>query len=382
MDPPVREILLALQTILIVMRMKINLITGQKSGFGGISRYCQELLNGLQQQHSVSLCTFNYPRLANRFSTLEHLPLGVKGALDGGVFHFTRIMGCSLMLWHPVRPAVATVHDLGPLIWPPEYKSRNQLDRLMLKLSLRGLKKMDWIIADSGATAYDVVNRLGFPKEHVSVVHLGVDHDRFHPLSNARSKLTEKYRLHFDPEVFYILYVGSEAPRKDLGTLLKAIAHLKSMGQQVQLIKVGASGGTKYRTAFEEQIREYHLSDSIVLFNSIPDVGLPVFYNAADVFVLPSLVEGFGLPVLEAMACGTPVICTDSGSLLEVVEDATLLFPPSDWRQLALTLNQVRDSKALRGKLKIGGQKQSNQFNWSKVVGETLKVYSVMCSRT
>jgi glycosyltransferase involved in cell wall biosynthesis len=293
----------------------------------------------------------------------------------GGIYHFTRIMGCSLMLWRPVGPAVATVHDLGPLLWPPEREAGNILDLFLFHLSLLGLKRMDRIVADSHATAQSLIDLLGIPDERIVVVHLGVDRGLLNRVSEARVALEEKYSILGQAGVFNLLYVGSEAPRKNLATLLEALSKLKRSGIAARLIKVGDASHPRYRAVFLEQISRLGLDESVIIVGEVSDVDLPLLYSSADVFVLPSHVEGFGLPVLEAMACGTPVVCSNAGALPEVAGDAALLVSPDNVEGLANAIAVVLEDASLREQLVEKGLERSQRFTWTETVERTRMVY-------
>ncbi len=356
----------------------VHLIAGQAGPPSGISRYCDELYKHLQSRVPVRLCSFRSPPMAKRLTFLEHLPLGIVPDERLGIYHFTRIMGCALMLWRPLRPAVATVHDLGPLLWLPEYKASGVLDRFLFWLSLQALKKMDRIIADSHTTARSVIDLLNISVERVKVINLGVDQDIFRHVWGAQEALQQKYNFPDQAGVYTVLCVGSESARKNLVTLLEAIARLKSKGMMLRLIKVGGAGHPDFRTAFLEHVARLGLGENVTIVGEVPDADLPLFYSGADVFVLPSYVEGFGLPVLEAMACGTPVACSNAGALPEVAGDAALLFPPRDVDSLTETLAQVLGSQALRQQLVHRGLERCRLFSWERMAEETLALYSTL----
>ncbi|MBN1954934.1 MAG: glycosyltransferase family 4 protein [Anaerolineae bacterium] len=352
----------------------VHLIAEGIGPHSGISRYAGELYRRLQQQADVRLCSFRPPPLAGRFTFLEHLPLGVAPDSGRGVYHFTRIMGCALMLWRPVRPAVATVHDLGPLVWPPEAAKSPLLDRALFRLSLEGLKRMDRLIAVSEATAQSMEEQLAIPRARIDVVPEGVDPDRFQRVPQDGTLLAERYGLPDWPDGSTLLHVGGEAPRKNLAVLLQALTLLKRDGLPARLVKVGGSQLDHHRQ-FVADIVRLGLEADVVLVGPVPDNDLPLFYSAADVLLLPSYVEGFGLPVLEAMACGTPVVCSTAGSLPEVAGDAALLVPPDDAAGLADAIATVLQQADVRQRLAEKGLARCRQFSWQRTAAETMAVY-------
>jgi len=161
-------------------------------------------------------------------------------------------------------------------------------------------------------------------------------------------------------------------------TLLKALALLKTTGMPVRLIKVGGASHPRYRAPFQQQVEALGLRDSIVLVGEVAEAHLPLFYSAADVFVLPSYVEGFGLTVLEAMACGTPVVCSKAGALPEVAGDAGLLVEPHDARGFAEAIATALGDGELRHGLIEEGLRRCRSFSWERTARETLAVYDGM----
>ena len=175
--------------------------------------------------------------------------------------------------------------------------------------------------------------------------------------------------------------MGSEDPRKKLGTLLEALALLKQRGLAVRLLKVGASGHPKYRRALTEQVASLGVEDLVTIVGEVADTDLPLFYSAADAFTLPSDVEGFGLPALEAMACGTPVVWSDAGALPEVAGDAAVMVPVGDAEALAAaTANILRDC-TLRERLVERGLHRCRQFTWAATAQHTRAVYDALQQR-
>jgi len=158
-------------------------------------------------------------------------------------------------------------------------------------------------------------------------------------------------------------------------TLLKALALLKTTGMPVRLIKVGGASHPRYRAPFQQQVEALGLRDSIVLVGEVAEAHLPLFYSAADVFVLPSYVEGFGLPVLEAMACGAPVVCSTAGALAEVVGDAGLLVEPCGAQGFAAAIASLLQDRSLQERLIQGGRERCQLFSWGRTAQDTLAVY-------
>ena len=269
-------------------------------------------------------------------------------------------------------PYIITVHDLiryfdlkgyGPYIQRPSHR-----DRFYLNLDYKGIRKAARIIATSKATKEDLMHYLKIPEERISVIYEGVDHKIFRP-----SPLLSNF------EYPYILFVGSEHPRKNLPTLLKAFKKLKEQPQfkNLKLVKIGKAGGKEanFRRQTTKVMNSLNLSEEVVFTDFISGEELRAYYCGAECFVLPSLYEGFGFPPLESMACGCPVITSDSSSLPEVTGEAAIMVPPYDVEGLADTLEEVLTNQELRKSLITKGLKQAAKFSWEQAAKRTLEVY-------
>jgi glycosyltransferase involved in cell wall biosynthesis len=281
----------------------------------------------------------------------------------GGLFHATD---------HLLPPlahtrSVFTLHDLTVLKFP---KTHAQLNRRFLQLMLpRFLQKADVVIADSICTQQDALQLYRLPADRTRVVHLGVQ-ARFKPADavSARS-VRERYRL---PERF-ILAVSTIEPRKNLIVLLEAYQALRQRHSDIQLVIAGKRGWRS--EPFFERLQALGLTDKVRLLGFVPDEDLPALYSLAEVFAFPSLYEGFGLPVLEAMACGTPVICSNASSLPEVAGEAALQIAPADVQAWTEALEQIGSNSVLRASLRERGLKQAARFTWENTARQTYAIY-------
>jgi glycosyltransferase involved in cell wall biosynthesis len=258
------------------------------------------------------------------------------------------------------------------LVWPPEAAMHRTLDRQIWKLSYLGLRRMDALIAPSEFSRQMLMRHLGIPAERVFTIHSGVDAETFHPRPDGRARLLDRYRLPAADDDRYVLYVGTEIPRKNLATLLRSLARLP-VG--VRLLKVGAAGHPRFRRATERLVRELSLEDRVILVGEVADEDLALLYAGADCYVCCSFLEGFGQPVLEAMACGAPVICSDVSSLPEIAADAAILVPPADASRLAEAIRSVLDDPALGATLRARGLQRSRDFSWQKTADAVVDVY-------
>lgn len=360
-----------------VQRLQVELVEHNPgNAYSGISRYTREVHEFLSDQINAHVTTSIDPPLAKRLGFLHHLPRGVRGHQPGNTVHFMQLMGCAQMLWHPVHPSIATVHDLGPVVCKADDPACHGFDRMLLDLQVAGLKRMDHLVAVSEFTRRGLVDTVGIAPEKITVIHHGIKHHVYRPINGARETLSARYSAFAAERQGYdLLYVGNELPRKNLGVLLEAIVLLRQRGLPVRLLKVGGAGGERWHKQFLHDMHSLHVEDSVVLLGSVPEAELPLFYNAADLFVTPSLLEGFGWPVLEAMACGIPVVCSNAGSLPEIVGESALLFEPDDVDNLVANMMMVFGDSSLRNRMIEQGFDRSRFFDWKESIKKLISVY-------
>ena len=284
-------------------------------------------------------------------------------------------------------PGVVTVHDLSFLRLPESFP---RLKRLYLAgLSRASVRKARRVIAVSRQTAADVRAQFGVDSRRVEVVYNGVG-AQFRPLPAAE---VSDFRQRMGLPSRFLLYVGTLEPRKNLPHLLRAYADWQAnsvTGRDVALVLAGAKGW-HYQEIFDlvaelgltergsrapsEQGRTVHFP------GFVPEQDLCLWYNAAGAFVYPSLFEGFGLPVLEAMASGTPVICSDAPSLQEVAADAALIVPAQDQPALQDAFERLFTEQSLAAQLRHRGIRQAGRFSWERAAAETIDVYEAALNR-
>lgn len=267
-------------------------------------------------------------------------------------------------------PVVVSIHDLSFEHLPETFKLRS---RAQLRLTVRrSARKATHILALSEHARADIVATYGIPPDRVTAIPLAAA-DRFQPVVDERElqRVRHTYGIAGD----YILTVGSIQPRKNLGRLIAAYARLRADAKVgcPQLVIVGRQAWLVGETL--RAIRESGFSDSIILTGYVPDDDLPALYSGARCFVYPSFFEGFGLPPLEAMKCGVPVIAGNRTSLVEVVGDAGILVDPLDPQAIASGLSQVLSDEDLREELGSRGLDRSRLFNWRETAKRTLEVY-------
>jgi glycosyltransferase involved in cell wall biosynthesis len=268
-------------------------------------------------------------------------------------------------LVHPT--SVVTIHDLGYLHEPDAHPRRQ---RLMLDWTTRwNAHVAARVIAISSATRHDLVTRYGVDEHKVTVISHGVS-GQFRPQSrDVISSLRNRLRL---PERF-VLAVGTIQPRKNLGNLAQAVRRLRDEGEAITLVTAGKRGWMADQV--EREIREALPDDSRLHLGYVPDEDLPALYGAADVVALVSRFEGFGLPVLEAMACGAPVVISNRASLPEVARGAALVADPGDPASIADQLRRILGDSARRGELIDQGRARASAFTWERAAQQTIAVF-------
>jgi glycosyltransferase involved in cell wall biosynthesis len=254
---------------------------------------------------------------------------------------------------------VITVHDLIPFVVP-----RSTYDSALRKAFLN-IAYADRIIVVSKNTKRDLLRFIDVDPRKVRIIHHGVDHELFKP----RDKLEARRRLGLPLDRPIILNVGSEEPRKNIPTLIKAFGILVKDIPNAVLIRVGSP-----TNAIKKLICSQGLEGKIVYLRPT-DEDLSLLYNASDVFVFPSYYEGLGLPLLEAMASGCPVIAGNRSAIPEAVGDGGILLDPFDVDGFAYWMHEVLSNEDLRIKLSEKGYRRSLNFSWEKCAGETLEVY-------
>jgi glycosyltransferase involved in cell wall biosynthesis len=267
--------------------------------------------------------------------------------------------------------SVITLHDVAYLRFPQHHLWQN---RLYLTLMVpRFLRRADAVICVSEATRRDALHFYRLAPAKVHVVTEGVE-PPFAPIAApaARETIRAKYRL---PQRF-ILHIGTLEPRKNLKVLLEAYAVLRPHLPEVGLVLAGGKGWL-YQDFFT-QLRALGLEPHVTLTGYVPDADLPALLNCAEVFAFPSVFEGFGLPPLEAMACGVPVICSDASSLPEVVGDAGILLNPADVAAWGQALTRLLGDPALRADLGARGQARARQFTWEHAAKRTRDIYRAL----
>ena len=259
-------------------------------------------------------------------------------------------------------PMVVTVHDLLALSFPEHFSA--VIARRFAWLAGRCAARAARVITDSEFVRAQVVERLAIPAERTAVVPLGVD-ERFRPMAVDADWLKRRFGI----DRPYVLCVGTLEPRKNLLSVVAALERLRWLDDAITLVAVGGRGWKT--TAIDAKLADA----PVIATGRVEDDDLVKLYAGAACFVFPSFGEGFGLPVLEAMACGAPVVTSDRTSLPEVAGDAALLVDPGSVEAIGDAIERVVRDPALASRLEARGRERASRFSWRRCAEETVAVY-------
>lgn len=281
------------------------------------------------------------------------------------------------MLWPRPCAVVATIHDLAPFRVPHKYDWKRMLyGRVVVR---RLAHRQDEIIAVSRNTAEDLARYFGLPSEQVTAVHNGLDHERFKPgdADEARRILASRHGVRAP---FFLYVARLEHPAKNHTRLIEAFNWFKLATRSPwQLVLAGADwhGASEIHAA----IRRSSCRTDIITPGFVSDADLPLWYRAAGAFVYPSLFEGFGMPPLEAMACGCPVLAAMEGAVGEVVGDAAEPVNPRSVQDIEGQLERIASDDTLRARLRAAGLARARRFDWKQTAASTLEVYARVAAK-
>lgn len=372
---------------------RVCLVSREEPGVTGTSRYVHRLEQGLRERglDVVHLQT----RPAGWFRRIVRAA-GKPVSLDGvtflsayplwlrwpraDIYHLTvHTYASALVIAPPPGPAAITVHDLGCMLEGREGRRagiRRRAQALAERLALRGLRRGDSVIAVSQWTRQMLIVEARLPHDRVTVTPLGVDHARYRPTAvpdefRARHGLPDDHR--------YLIYVGSDEPRKSLPVIWQALQVIRRRIPNAVLLKVGKGYDPAARDRLIRLAGELGVDQAIRYFDDVPEADLPLFYNVAEALVMPSLYEGFGLPALEAMACGTPAVVSNRGALAEVADGSSaLVVDPTDPGTVAEAVLRLLEDRGYARQLSERGIERSRQFTWESTVERTIDVYHRM----
>lgn len=315
------------------------------------------------------------PYLLSKFLMIRAVPSFIKEKMLGDI-DVVHSMNFSIPKFRTKKKKlVATIYDLTVMTHPECHRKAN------VDFCLKGIKDAaryaDQIIAISEHTKNDLMHYMKVPEERITVTYLAAGSD-YYQISDPviLNSTAKKYKL---PDN-YILFIGSLEPRKNIRTLLKAYSNLPNKFQK-EFFLVIAGGKGWLNSDIPSLVQELNISDKVKFAGYIEKQDINAVYSQAAVFVYPSLYEGFGLPILEAMACGTPVITSNTSSMPEVAGDAARLITPTDIDELTGALEDTLKNESLRQDMRQKGLRQASLFSWEKCAKETLAVYNKVAGK-
>ena len=368
----------------------LNLTGNYRSA--GISWYIYHLLQHLEPASDLAYTVFlSEPRARERFShcalALSRLPTHQPIAR---IFWEQFIQPIALRreridLLHALAfagpraialPWIATVYDLSFMRYPQSF---NPINRIYLTWAVRdAVRRANRLIAISESTKRDLVEMFGAPPERVSVIYCGTD-AAFVPATDRAALDAWRAQRGITPKM--ILFVGTIEPRKNVARLLRAFARAKRAARLPhQLVLIGARGWK--HAEVDATIAQERIADDVIFAGYISQDELPRWYQAADLFVYPSLYEGFGMPPLDAMACGTPVVTSNAASLPEVVGGAAIQVAPADEAALSDAIARTLTDRALREQMIARGLEQSAKFSWEHAGRATSALYRAVLTES
>ncbi len=373
--------------------LDISLTVGKKAGVGYYTANLVEALAKIDKANQYVLYPFFYhiyhpdfktavgPSQRNFHLRFEMLPKYMIDRLwnsqiprkwilgDVDVLHSTTFCAPED---HPGK-LIVTIYDISFLILPECHTEANR--QHCLKGTLDAIRYADRIIAISHHGKEELVKYFDADPDKIVVTHLAAK-NIFKPCGiEDQNRVLAKYHIHPG----FIFTVGSYEPRKNIGTLIKAFVNLPESIKNIHPLII--AGGKGWLNSDTDILIGSQNSKQIKRIGYVDEQDLPALYSAAIAFVYPSLYEGFGLPILEAMSCGTPVITSNTSSMPEIGGDAALYFDPSDAEQLENTLMELINNTDLRTELRLKGLANAKNFSWEKTAKETLMIYEEINKR-
>jgi len=325
------------------------------TGIGNYTEILKKIANNLSLSHEKIVPVY-----------LSHYPFFLK-PVASKIIHITHQQLAFPLYWmskNQRKKTIVTVHDIIPLQYPL-YNQANHLrwkslDLLFFKKSISAISRANYVLCDSLATKKALISLISYPEEKIFVVYPSVSSH----FSNVHTK-----RNPYD-----ILYVGSEMPHKNVEILIDAIAQVKQQIPSVRLIKIGYPQWPGAREKLIERAIKQGISETIIWKDAVEDIKKE--YNCATLFVHPSLHEGFGYPIVEAMACGCPVLCSGRDSLSEIAGSAAEYFNPESAKDLAKKIIEILNNRQKQKKMQKKGLQHVKKFNQQYFENEMKKIYT------
>lgn len=266
---------------------------------------------------------------------------------------------------------VVTIHDLSFLLFPDLHTEENK--KLLMRNLIYVNSRPSMVICDSEQTKIDLIKFFHVPEERIAVIYLGVDHIFSIPITEEnKQKVLKKYKIE---GLDYLLCVSSIEPRKNFERIIRVFSELIKKEKHSSLNLVCAGGAGWKNEKIYELVKENNLTDRVKFLGFVSERDLPSVYSGARLFLYPSLYEGFGLPVLEAMSSKVPVVTSNTSSLPEVAGDAAVMINPYNEKDIYTAVDNVLSNENLKKQLVVEGSQRANHFTWENTAQKTLKLY-------
>ncbi len=323
-------------------------------------------------QFAARAGSFALTQVSRLFNVLRR-PVDPKALAWADIFHSSYARIPQQARWQLPGQHLLTVHDLTPLVLREEYFSSEQIG--ITRRIIDSVQPDDWVVTVSESTKNDLCERRPIDPQRVFVVPNAASDDLFYPVTddNRIRTVLQKYAV---PEGRYLLSLHSMAPHKNIPRLIEAFRQFVRQEKLSDTYLVLAGGlGRPRKEIFEELSLETADLDRVHFTGFVEDDDLAALYSGAEAFVFPSLYEGFGLPVLEAMQCGCPVVASNTSSLPEIVEDAGILMDPTDTEELAHALSRAIGSPSTISEFSKKGRERAKGYSWENSVSRMLNIY-------
>lgn len=339
-------------------RIRVNYILWERND--AIGKVTSNYLSHLQSKIDLNIILLDARSKNKPLMYLKNLLKISRGLLKNEIIHIeepTNIES-NLLLIFKNKKSVLTAHHVDSKSW----KVINNISFLKEKIKHSSVSRL---VAISKKTRQDLITQYNIPANKIEVVYHGIDHKIFRPMNNKLKGVHKKY----------ILYLGSETPRKNIENLLKAFKIVSQKYPDIVLLKAGYSSGPQYRENTKKLIEKYGLKNKVIFApENIAEKDLPSYYSNAELFVFPSLKEGFGMPLVEAMACGCPVVTSNIAPMNEIAQGQELVNPLSP-EEIAKGMIKILSNKKYKEKLIKNGLERAKDFDWEKSANKILEIY-------
>lgn len=344
------------------MKIKVTYIKWERND--AIGKVTSKILENLRNKVNFNIITLKIKsenRFLRIFEILKNIIKVSKLLLSRDIIHFEepKTFEPILNLLFKHKKSILTVHHL-------DENNQKNIKRLLFFKNKQKHNSFSKLIAVSKKTKTDLIKKYKINPNKIKSSYLGVDKKIFKP-TNKKSDKPKRNR--------YIFYIGSEVPRKNIGNLLKGFKKISFKYSDLILLKAGEPEGKKYRKSTNKLIKQYGLTKKVFFVSKyINEKELPLYYSNAELFIYPSLKEGFGMPLVEAMACGCPIVTSNISPMKEIAK-GQVLVNPYDPDSISRGIDKILSNKKYRATLKEKALKRAKDFDWGKIAKKTLDTY-------